>query len=69
LNQEPKAISTQLVTCQLICMTHAIDDPSVQALLITYTDGNVEIRCPHKGPSDISKWAPGTYRQCAYEKK
>jgi hypothetical protein len=71
LGEQPKVVSTQLITCQLMCMEHSMDDPPVQALLIVYTDGHVEVRCPiNQGPRDISKWAdPLKYIECGYEKR
>lgn len=70
MNQQPSVVSTQVVTCQLMCMTHAVDDPPVEALLIVYADGHVEVRCPLKSSCDNAKYAnPPEYRVCGYEYK
>ncbi len=50
MNQESKVFSTQIVSCQMMCVPHEldIDTPSVQALCIVYTDGHLEVKCPCK---------------------
>jgi hypothetical protein len=67
--EQTKAISTTLIQCQLMCMSHSLDEPSYQALLITFSDGHVEAKCPMKGPRDIAIYSdPSQYRECIYER-
>jgi|GEM_PF-5219412 len=70
MSQQPHVVSTQLVTCPLMCITHMSDDPPVQALLVTYSDGRIEARCPLRPNIDHARHAdPPQYLVCGYEYK